>query len=94
MIRNNGYDVSNVSRNDIARFERVRRITNRYISNAQKSIGLSNQNTARIKSRARSTENRYFESGYPDNDRKLSLDMSQYGDRQVSRRTYMGLSNG
>ena len=94
MIRNNGYDIRNMPRNVVNRYERVRQITKRYISNAQKRLGLSDKNTARIKSRAISTENRYFENGYPNNDRSLALDMSQYGDKQVARRQYMGFSNG
>lgn len=91
MIKNNGYDLNNISQNDKNRYNRVVETSKRYIANAQRSIGLSDQNTARIRSRAISTANRNFDAA-PENIQ--SMDFSQYGDRQVSRRQYMGLSNG
>lgn len=84
----------NVSQKDLNRINRVNQAAKRYTKNAMKKLGLDYFAANRIRSRARNTENRYFEQGYPDNDRKSALDFSQYGDAQVSRRTYMGLSNG
>jgi len=91
MIKNNGYDVNNISQNDKNRYNRVVSTSKRYIANAQKSIGLSDQNAARIRSRAISTANRNFDAA-PEN--QQALDFTQYGDRQVSRRIYMGLNGG
>lgn len=89
MIRNNGND-PNVSSNDIKRFNRVRQTAKRYISNARQKLGLDYFAANRIRYRAASNENKRLSGERP----LYSSDFSQYGDAQVSRRQYMGLSNG
>lgn len=81
-----------MTENEKARFDRALRTGNRYIANAQKKLGLSNQNVAWIRSTGTHNENIRL---YPKDYRPMQpADTSRFGDAQVSRRVYMGLNEG
>lgn len=92
----------NFTQKDIARYNRVRSIANRYSSNIQKKLGLSDVQRGRA---AEIGKGKGQVEGLPSYWRRsaqrkaraqriMSDSSERYGDRQVSRRTYMGLSNG
>lgn len=71
-----------LTKNEKVRIARVKNTAKRYSDNIQKKIGLSDDN--RIDAEYRGTRLANGER----------LSPTQNGDKQVSRRTYMGLNNG
>ena len=79
-----GRGANNLSQQEKNRIKNVRNISQRYIDNAQRKLNLSNQN--RASSAFIGRQQAQYGDGFGDS--------SRFGDAQVSRRAYMGLSNG